>query len=344
MSLETKIHGSIISRRAVRDALGLDETVPFSQYAAYIPWCSEGVPTTASVFDFSNNRYAKDGRAVYLTDISNFIRLSAATVWQGDGSIVEVDVDVPRISGEGLLIEPQRTNSAVGTVKNYFGGTDLNATVWGQTDGNLSDKEDFYRFEKANSARTANFYRYRFNAPYPEGIVTGSIFVRRGDSPAQYFKFFAAPYTTFTSSSFDLDTYTVNASAFPDNTLDARMDKKASIARASHSALKQDLRSTFNIAFTDSPNPAALTSPLTQDGQYHLLSGIQVEDGLYPTSYIHALSAPATRAPDILNIPIKPTQAVTGDWDDGVTYEIADGVLSFTGLGYIRNIILEDVE
>lgn len=327
------------TKEGLRASLGLSEDVPFSQYKNHIPHYAKA----GTVFDFVNNQYSRDQLPVNLSDISNFIRLSAATVWQEDGSVVEVDVDVPRISVEGLLIEPQRTNSAVGAVNSYFTSSDVNAVNWGQTDGALSDKEDFYRFEKTNKAGTENFYRYRYGTTFPEGIVTGSIFLRRGDSPARYFKLFSA-FLTFTNSSFDLDTYTVNASYNPNDTLDARMDKKASIARASHSALKEDLRTTFVIVFADSPVPTSLQSPLTQDGQYHLLSGIQVEDGLYPTSYIHALSAPATRAPDILNIPIKSTQTVTGDWDDGVTYEIADGVLSFTGLGYIRSIILEDVE
>lgn len=97
------------TKEGLRVSLELSEDVPFSQYAAYIPWGSEGVPTTASVFDFSNNRYAKDGRAVYLSDISQFTRLSSATMWKSD-KVVDVPENTPRINPDGLLIEPQRTN------------------------------------------------------------------------------------------------------------------------------------------------------------------------------------------------------------------------------------------
>lgn len=50
-----------------------------------------------------------------------------------------------------------------------------------------------------------------------------------------------------------------------------------------------------------------------------------------------------TRAPDILNIPLLPTQTISGDWDEGVTYEVADNIATFTGHGYIRNITVEAI-
>ena len=95
------------TKENLRLSLGLSKDVPFSQYASRIPFYLKA----GNVFDFVNNQYSKDQLPVDLSDISEFIRLSSATEWQGE-QIVEVADNVPRISGEGLLIEPQRTNTA----------------------------------------------------------------------------------------------------------------------------------------------------------------------------------------------------------------------------------------
>ena len=67
----------------------------------------------------------------------------------------------------------------------------------------------------------------------------------------------------------------------------------------------------------------------------------QLEAGDTLTSLIISSGSQATRAPDILNIPLLPSQIVTGDWDAGVTYEVANNIATFTGHGYIRNITVE---
>ena len=92
----------------------------------------------------------------------------------------------------------------------------------------------------------------------------------------------------------------------------------------------------------DFPTGLQLANTFTGDGVSGIyIWGAQVEVGSFPTSYIPTDGTPATQAPDILNIPLLPTQTITGDWDSGVTYSLAGGIATLTGHGYIRNITVE---
>lgn len=282
MSIATELALLANTKEGLRVALKLSKDVPFSQYAVNIPWGSDVIPATGAVFEFQNNRYAKDGRAVYLTDISNFIRLTSATKLV-DGQLVSVGVDVPRISGEGLLIEPQRTN-AVQQFTRWTLPPPPAETILRTTDA--------FTFRNPTSQTGAVY-------TVSGGVVSiKSVYVQASDGGVAWIQ----------SSGVRYDIYTLSASQI-------RRCKTPPVSVGSWGVF----------------------APLGQN----TLRYPQDEEGDQITSYIPVGENPTTRSPDILNIPLLPSQTITGDWDAGVTYEVADNIATFTGHGYIRNIAVE---
>lgn len=265
------------TKENLRISLGLSKDVPFSQYASNIPYYAKA----GTVFDFVNNQYSKDQLPVNISDISEFIRLSSATMWQ-DERLIEVQNNIPRISGEGLLIEPQRTN-----VAQPF-------TLWSPSSG-------------AEIVRsTIDTYTYINTVPQVGAVFTRAEAV--ASIKSMYVQASEGGEARLQADKAKYDRYTLSASQI-------RRYKTPPI----------------------SVSAWGVFAPIGQN----ILRYPQDEEGDQITSYIPVGFSPTTRSPDILNIPLLPTQSITGDWDEGVTYEIVDNIATFTGHGYIRNITVE---
>ena len=290
------------TKESLRVAIGLSTSIPFSQYAVNIPWGSDVIPATGIVFDFSSNRYAKDGKAVYLDDISEFIRLSAATMWQ-DGKLVEVANNVPRISGDGLLIEPQRTNYSP-------------RSVWSTRDGAIYE-------------------------PSPrEPLFSGQDIIRvvhsddhnsRVERSVAAFNNLTRPITSSSYVISEVEGYVhYGFGGNTDNLSDHPVGNTWS--RAVGVVQDGDVVSSYEKYLALQAGKS-----LTFDATCNQLE----ENTTKPSSFIPTTGTPVSRSPDILNIPLLPSQTITGDWDAGVTYTVDGGIATFTGHGYIRNITVE---
>ncbi len=318
------------TKENLRLSLGLSKDVPFSQYVSHIPYYAK----EGTVFDFVNNQYSKDQLPVNLNDISEFIRLSSATEWQ-NGQLVEAANNIPRISGEGLLIEPQRTNTgnAVTTLvttppfpmsDEILISTRTNQSI-GQSRKLTLDKEGFL-----NTRVNSTGYAYLPMLP--------TIFIK---SSCRYLRVIVSALTSY-AVTYDLQVGSIVAKG---NSLrfDPIIEKHGEWCRVSMASYAVGggylnmIEASDTLNFRNSQHPQ-------QAGDYIEAWADQKEvadEDLKPTSYIFNNDVPATRAPDILNIPLLPSQTITGDWDTGVTYEVADNIATFTGHGYIRNITVE---
>ena len=328
MSIATKLALLANTKENLRVSLGLSKDVPFSQYAGNVPWTGDVIPATGTVFDFQKNRYAKDGKAVYLDYISEFIRLSSATKWQ-NGQLVEVQNDIPRISEEGLLNEEQRTNlvpySDVSAGKWAHGGNHTTGVATGMP-GILATGVRLVH----NGEGPATYNYYQQLEPIPEVTHTLSLFIRYEDG-RDIVGEFGAPGSE--GSSLNPFTIVINGRAMSLSALKIQA-VGGGVLRLSASITPSD---------TVMRGWGLLIRPQHKEGLPPLyVTGYQIEVGSFPSSYIPTNGTPATRAPDILNIPLLPTQSLTGDWDAGVTYSVAGGTATFTGHGYIRNITVEE--
>ena len=320
---------NIMSQKAVTDL-----------FNNIIPWLGSEIPAEDAVFDFEKNRYIEKGVPVGLSDISEFIRLSSATKWQ-DGQIVEVADNIPRISGDGLLIEPQRTN--------YVSETDI-SKWWRRSGVTAVNNNGFTTFTADNTVTSgADLIVYGSNS-------TGDISLYYSNGPR------AISYMVKDDA--DLMALTVLASwnSYPHIcTVVDIVNSTARVGSTSPVLSKTEINGAYKkFMFKISPLIAGYdrfkfgnatntnvnsVANYTGDGSaMYTLGYPQVEptDGI-ATSFIPTSGTPATRSPDILNIPLLPTQTITGDWDEGVTYEVADGIATFTGHGYIRNITVEEL-
>lgn len=96
-------------RLGLAEQYGIPLDVPFRDYKAWYRWTGMEVPTQTMRADFVNQLYSKDGKPCRFEDIFEFERLSKA--WDFiDGELEEYEVNEPRFSEKGLLIEPERTN------------------------------------------------------------------------------------------------------------------------------------------------------------------------------------------------------------------------------------------
>lgn len=330
MSIATELALLANTKESLRVAIGLSTSIPFSQYAANVPWAGSVIPATGAVFDFQKNRYAKDGKAVYLDDVSEFIRLSSATKWH-DGKLVEVANNIPRISGEGLLIEPQRTNNLVGNVLTYgsspyrqntsltYLGTSLTSPYYelqAIEDGGVGAA-----FERTLATIEQDYTVSAAILKVGEYVQVGSRRTSGGTKDA------TAKLTTSTDEVVvnDISPFLSDGGYIP-------IDDTRGVLWASRGPV--DLNSGSN-------HYQVVASGLSE-GEVFNMYAPQTEIGFGVTSYIPTDVAPATRSPDILNIPLLPSQSIAGEWDEGVTYEIVDNVATFTGHGYIRNITVEE--
>jgi len=311
------------TKENLRVSLGLSKDVPFSQYASHIPFYAK----SGTVFDFVNNQYSKDQLPVNLSDISDFTRLSAATMWSEDGSVIEVDVDVPRISDEGLLIEPQRTNLATWA---------LSPDKWYASSPKVAF-EYFQNIDGKNTGVLSTINSSLFSSEWP--IIQFAV-----DDDVN--KYTVTNYGNYVSGSitpsFTAVVYNVTAAKNLQNFILSDTSNTFPVSAVINSDLMM-LQASWNKPSNWS-NSYPLRVFLGQKGfpvGAKLKSGArQVEAGA-ASSLIKTSASPVTRSPDILNIPLLPTQTITGDWDAGVTYSLAGGIATFTGHGYIRNITVE---
>lgn len=263
------------------------------------------IPDTAVHMDFVKSRYAANGEPKGFEEVGNFTRLSKATMWQ-DGQLVEVANSVPRISGEGLLIEPQRTNS------------------WPSSEtfdtNNMRPLGDLIRYSTTEigirGKRQARGYQINpdvggqggwLATPSTTSGNTRSIYAR---APSIDKEGSLGLLVQNTSSDSELFTITMEWYRFSMETTHRQLHPV-------------DFRKTGTTTDTV------------------IIQGLQREEGKI-TSYIPTDGAPVTRAPDILKVPLLETQTLTGDWDEDVTYETVDGEAVFTGHGYIRTIEVND--
>lgn len=331
MSIETELALLANTKESLRLAIGLSTSIPFSQYAANIPWGSDVIPATGTVFDFQKNRYAKGGKAVYLDDVSEFIRLSSATMWH-DGQLVEVQDSMPRISSAGLLVE----NSVTESIPNNSTITSTDATwvVTSKTDQNIGSVFEFVSDGSDSIIRT--------DIPtYPAGNV---------DPNSGYY------YRSILAKKTPTDSFLLFGSSQAGSTIMVNL-KNGSVDYMGGTVVESEISDIGEYYLIE-----ILTAPLSSFQRQFVLyasnnpgsggrpgeptTGHKVTVALpsyrdtadFPQSFVKTSGTQVTRSPDILNIPLLPTQTLSGDWDEGVTYEVADNIATFTGHGYIRNI------
>lgn len=343
----------------LRLAAGISPSTPTEYMLRHIPlWVkmsilrrnSGGGGTTESVttYDFTTNTYRKNGGAVSLGDVSEFIRLSSATKWQ-DGQLVEVANNIPRISGEGLLIEPQITNDlASGDFQNNFPESLAQVTIG--VDSGLGF--NYTRFiggggEQREDTAFGMHGVSAFPVDFEEG--RGVSFLVKAEPPVRYMRF--SIYETGMSITHHFNT-TIDLSD-GSKVKEYSAFKVLNVVPMGGGWLRVDYLSTYipypanyrylNVTFgmdgEDGANPTTWTT-LPEGVEVGLALPQHVTPPVY-SSLTNSYGTPATRTPDILNIPLLPTQTLTGDWDTGVTYEVADNIATFAGHGYIRNITVE---
>ena len=110
-TIADKIRELRMIEREQREFLTIPAGVPFKDYINFMEWSP---PSQKLYLDFVNQRYGMDGEKCTLQDVFDaglldFTRLSKA--WQFEqGKLEEYEVNEPRFSGKGLLIESESTN------------------------------------------------------------------------------------------------------------------------------------------------------------------------------------------------------------------------------------------
>lgn len=103
-----------LDKSSVKDELGdslefvINQRRVTQELMNIIAWID--IPKQIMMADFMKQRYALNGKPCRLQDIFEFIRLSKAWDFTESG-LKEYGIDEPRISGKGLLIEPEQSYS-----------------------------------------------------------------------------------------------------------------------------------------------------------------------------------------------------------------------------------------
>lgn len=324
------------TKESLRVALGLSTSIPFSQYASHITPHEE----SGAVFDFVNNQYSKGQAPVNLSDISEFIRLSSATMWQ-DGELVEEDVNVPRISSAGLLLE----DSATELIPNNSALTSIN-TEWAAT--SIPDTQ------------IGNVFEFVSDGSTPVIITDIPVFPNGNVSPSSgyYYRSILAKKSS-TVSFLTLGSEAPDVAMIIDLINGVELYVGASVVKSKISYIgeyylieflaTESAESTESIANSRlfriyaSNNIDPIIGPIVPTiGHKVTLALPSFRDTAdFPQSVVKTSGTQITRAPDTLKVPLLSTQTISGDWDEGVTYETVDNEAVFTGHGYIRNIRVE---
>ena len=339
MSIATELALLANTKESLRVAIGLSTSIPFSQYAVNMPWGSDVIPPTGIVFDFKKNRYAKDGKAAYLDDMpSQFIRLSSATKWH-DGQLVEVQDSIPRISSAGLLVE----KSATELIPDNSTITSINAAwvVTNKTDPNIGS---VFEFVSGGSTATisTNIPAYpNGNVPPSSGGFYRSIFVKKSVTES-YIRL--GPSSASLVIIVDIKNGTLEYSGA--EVLAYKITELSGFFKIEVSSPTTIGISTERNYRLDTSNSRGSGSSLsTPSAGYSATVALPafMDTIDFPQSVVKTSGTQVTRSPDILNIPLLPSQTITGDWDAGVTYSLAGDIATFAGHGYIRNIAVEEL-
>ena len=303
MSIATELALLANTKESLRAAIGLDASVPFSQYKNYI----YDIPSAGEFYDFVKNRFFSDGETRSFIDMpSQFTRLSSATMWK-DNKLIDVPENTPRISSDGLLIEPQRTNLFPNSVITT-GSAGVILTTLEVSEGNVVPA---VRFPQG----VTNFSYVSVLRPNPCVI---SAYVKNSDNSMPTFA------GSYTSAAFDF-AFLVSASAITADRY--TVSKHGDVYRVSGLSELPEAQGNTGIVKYAGNSPKDVTATYRQ-----------IEAGDTLTSLIKSSGSPTTRAKETLIVPFTAGQTVTADKDDGVTMTIVDNNAVFEGQGYIRNV------
>jgi len=291
---------------------------------------------TGSTFDFVNSVYTRNGKTSNLDKISEYIRLSSATKWQ-DGQLFEVQNNIPRISSAGLLIE----KSATELIPNNSTITSTNASwvVTNATDPNIGSVFEFVSDGSLSRVPT-NLPAYpNGNVPATSGGYYRSIFVKKSLSES-YIRFGTGDATSVIVVDIKNGTLEYSGAGVLAYKI-TELSGFFKIEVTSQAASGISVENQFQLQFSNNRGNASNIGipPAGYSATIAFPAFMDTVD--FPQSVVKTSGTQVTRSPDILNIPLLPTQTITGDWDAGVTYSVAGGIATFAGHGYIRNITVE---
>lgn len=333
MSIATELQRILATKKDLRNALNIDDSVPFSQYAAHIPWHGETPPASTRFFDFVGNRYSADGFPALLSSLGiTFTRLSSATQWK-DGVLVDVAANVMRLDKpKGLLIEKSSTE----LIHNNSSLTSIN-TAWTATQKTDAQIGSVFEFVSDGSSAAI-----RTNVPvYPEGNVAAdngyyyrSVLVKKTDVDSYFFLGSSSGNVSLILNLRDGSVDTVGVSV-----------AQHKVTLIGHYYLIESLstetgaveRQFFLVASNNRGSFASLGAP---SSGYKTTVAFPSFRGTadFPQSAIKTSGTQVTRAKETLVIPFAAGQTVTADKDEGVTMTIVDNNAVFEGQGYIRSV------
>lgn len=301
-------------KQDLREVANIPNTIPFSAYYSYMAWQEDldSIPLSPKYLDFTKNRYSENGVPCGIDSVGNFTRLSSATMWQ-DGKLVEVGNNIPRISSDGLLIEPQRTNIFPNSVMTT--GVGVIPTTLEVSEGNVVPAVRF-----------------------PQGVTTWSYAIVLRPNPcviSAYVKNSDNSKPEFTGSVEGLESdfaFLVGSDGITASG-EYTVSRHGDVYRASVLSVLPEKQGNTGIIKYAGNSATDLTATYRQ-----------LEAGDTLTSLIKTSGTPATRSPDILIIDVEPNQYISGEWDDGVVFEQFSGYAKFSGQGYIRNIEVLDLQ
>lgn len=299
MSIATELQRIVDTKKDLRKALNIDDSVPFSQYAAHIPWHGETPPASTRFFDFVGNRYSAGGAPAPLSSLgSTFTRLSSATQWK-DGVLVDVATNVMRLDkAKGLLIEPQRTNST-----SLMSPIPETSTEYGWSGGQPASKIN--NGVRVTPVVGSNGLYYKNHYINPNEVLISSMYILSDRDET----------IRFSNSSTDAQYESLTA-----NTL-KRVSRPVMVS--------SELRFMYFGAFLNDTHSTDLFCA-------QLENGITVTSYI-PTTYSRDRLA-VTRSKDTLVVPFETGQTVTADKDEGVTMTIIGLNAVFEGHGHLRYI------
>lgn len=327
MSIATELQRIVDTKKDLRKALKIDDSVPFSQYAAHIPWHGETPPANAIFFDFMNDRYSADGVPVALPALgSTFTRLSSATQWK-EGALVDVAANVMRVdAGKGLLIEPQRTSAVSAPINtwNINGMTLTSTTLAGE-----------FAVKLVNSTSAGvRYFRTRIDGLGLDNKISVMSFISKPDYPGSFMMM--RVISSLGYQSYDYDNSVFGSALF--------------FSASSTDKFFTKLESEVQVYPLGSPMPNVFGSIFTSDraesSESAGASGIagatvalmQFEEGVRATSYIRLSGSPTTRAKETFIVTLAPGQTITSDKDPGIVMTMLGNDAVFEGHGHLRYI------
>lgn len=302
MSIATELALLANTKESLRAAIGLSTSIPFSQYKNYI----YDIPSAGDLYDFVKNRFFSDGETRSFSDMpSQFTRLSSATMWKAN-NLIDVPENTPRISSNGLLIEPQRTNLFPNSVITTGSGVIPSTLEVGE--GNT--------VPAVRLPQGASTYSY-VSVLRPNPCVISAYVKNSDNSKPEFVGAFNGVGVDF---AFVVSTTVTSPALYA-------VSKHGDVYRVS--SLSEFPASSGNTGILKYAGNSAKDVTATYR---------QIEAGDTLTSLIKSSGSPTTRAKETLIVPFTTGQTVTADKDAGVTMTIVDNNAVFEGHGYIRSV------